>query len=100
MKPETVFLIPQENLIVRDPQTGEPLPTTGKQVVMSGYWQRRINDGDVAYREVGGRATQDAKADAYREVDGRATQEAGADNDNKGKSKMVKSNDKPKPEKK
>ena len=26
----------------------------------------------LAYREVGGRATQDAKADAYREVGGRA----------------------------
>ena len=33
----------------------------------------------IAYREVGGRATQDAKADAYREVGGRATQDAKAE---------------------
>lgn len=50
MNNEKVFLVPAENTIVRDPQTGEPLPVDGKEVVINNYWQRRLNDGDVTIR--------------------------------------------------
>jgi hypothetical protein len=45
-----MFIKPaRENLIVRDPQTFEPLPSEGKEVGNTNffYWKRRILDGDV-----------------------------------------------------
>lgn len=32
---------------VRDPATGDPLPESGARVPASGYWRRRLADGDV-----------------------------------------------------
>lgn len=44
----TKFLKPaKDTLKVRDPATGEYLPTEGKEVEVTSYWRRRIKDGDV-----------------------------------------------------
>ncbi len=43
----TIFVKPNKGLVVRDPATGEPLPETGAPVSNSGYWRRRLQDGDV-----------------------------------------------------
>lgn len=40
-------LKPAAGLQVRDPATGQPLPAEGAQVPMTGYWLRRIAEGDV-----------------------------------------------------
>ena len=46
--PERATLWPaREGLICRDPRTKSPLPATGRNVMMSPYWHRRIIDGDV-----------------------------------------------------
>ena len=42
-----IFLIPKSGLQVRDPADGQPLPADGKTVRDSGYWRRRLRDGDV-----------------------------------------------------
>jgi hypothetical protein len=44
---------PRPGLRVRDPQTGQPLPDDGKEVVMDAYWTRRLNDGDVTQTSKG-----------------------------------------------
>lgn len=44
---DTIFVKPNKGLVVRDPATGEPLPETGASVLNSGYWRRRLQDGDV-----------------------------------------------------
>jgi hypothetical protein len=38
---------PQGDLIVRDPETRQPLPQEGKEVKVDRYWLRRLADGDV-----------------------------------------------------
>jgi len=37
----------RDNLIVRDPINGEPLPVAGAAKPRNRYWIRRLNDGDV-----------------------------------------------------
>jgi len=45
---EMVFVKPAEGMRVRDPMRNyEPLPSEGKRVPLNGFWQRRINLGDV-----------------------------------------------------
>lgn len=45
--PEMALVRPVEGAHVRCPETKQPLPQTGKRVVLSSYWQRRILAGDV-----------------------------------------------------
>lgn len=35
------------DLVVRDPQTHQPLPADGDLKPLDTYWQRRLIDGDV-----------------------------------------------------
>jgi hypothetical protein len=44
---EPLFVKPREGLTVPDPQTRQPLPAEGKAVPRTGYWARRLRDGDV-----------------------------------------------------
>jgi len=44
---ETVRVVPVEGRRVRDPRTGDLLPEQGAEVVVAGYWARRIQAGDV-----------------------------------------------------
>jgi hypothetical protein len=37
----------REGLIIRDPRTMKPLAETGEEKPKSGYWLRRIREGDV-----------------------------------------------------
>ena len=41
------WLKPATGLTVIDPETGKPLAAEGDLVVMTKYWRRRLNDGDV-----------------------------------------------------
>lgn len=46
MKP--VFLKPaRPGLVIRDPQSGLPLPPEGKAVAPGSFWDRRVKDDDV-----------------------------------------------------
>lgn len=42
-----MFVKPAEGLSIRDPDLKDLLPTTGREVPESGYWLRRMRDGDV-----------------------------------------------------
>lgn len=44
---KTVYLVPQDGLLVRHPQGGY-LPTEGDHVVLDTYWRRRLADKSVA----------------------------------------------------
>ena len=43
-----VFVIPRQNLIVRDAETYEILPQEGGIKVLNKFWRRRIKCGDVS----------------------------------------------------
>ncbi|MGN7832661.1 DUF2635 domain-containing protein [Pseudoxanthomonas sp. 22568] len=43
-----LYLIPARGLRVINPETRRPLPPEGEEVARDAYWQRRIDDGDVA----------------------------------------------------
>jgi hypothetical protein len=51
-----MFVKPAPGLIVRDPETREPLPPHGDWVPRTTYWLRRLRDGDVSEAEPGGAA--------------------------------------------
>jgi hypothetical protein len=38
---------PADGLLIRDSVTMQMLPSEGKEVIWSSYWERRLNDGDV-----------------------------------------------------
>ena len=42
-----VFVKPVKGVVVPDPDRKDELPAEGRSVVMSAYWQRRINEGSV-----------------------------------------------------
>ena len=44
---QTMYVKPAPGLRVRDPRTGQPLPAQGAETPVSGYWVRRLRDGDV-----------------------------------------------------
>lgn len=48
---DTATLVPREGLIVRDPQTGNPLDPEGEEKPLSPYWLRRLADGDAAKKK-------------------------------------------------
>ena len=45
--PTTFFIRPKEGLRIADPQTGAYLPKEGALMPRSGFWLRRLKDGDV-----------------------------------------------------
>lgn len=45
--PTTFFIRPKEGLRIADPKTGEYLPESGMLMPRSGFWLRRLKDGDV-----------------------------------------------------
>ncbi|WP_038926707.1 DUF2635 domain-containing protein [Dickeya ananatis] len=42
-----MFVKPKDGRSVHDPARGDLLPADGRNVIQSGYWQRRIDAGDV-----------------------------------------------------
>lgn len=43
------FIKPAEGLTIRDPETGRVLPPHGAAVTWNAsFWERRLNDGDIA----------------------------------------------------
>lgn len=44
---QTIKLKPKKGLIVRDPETREPLKAKGEEKSRNTYWLRRIKDGSV-----------------------------------------------------
>ena len=45
--PDTFFIKPAEGLRIADPKTGDYLPEGGMLMLRSGFWIRRLKDGDV-----------------------------------------------------
>ena len=45
--PDTFFIKPAAGLRIADPSTGEYLPEGGMLMPRSGFWLRRLKDGDV-----------------------------------------------------
>lgn len=52
------ILKPLDGLIVRDPDTLEPLPVEGAVKPLSSYWLRRIECGDVTIELAGSASTK------------------------------------------
>lgn len=44
---DTVFVTPKKGFKIRDPHGKDHIPNDGRLVVLSPYWTRLINDGDV-----------------------------------------------------
>lgn len=44
---KTLFLIPKDGVLVKDPVTGKPLDAEGEEKPDTTYWRRRLKDGDV-----------------------------------------------------
>jgi hypothetical protein len=42
------LVVPAPGRHVRDPATRRPVPPEGQEVVLSGYWLRRVLAGDLA----------------------------------------------------
>ena len=42
-----MFVVPKEDLLVRDPASLELLPAEGREVPRNQFWLRRLRDGDV-----------------------------------------------------
>ena len=60
--PTTFFIRPKEGLRIADPKTGEYLPESGMLMPRSGFWLRRLKDGDVvAVEQTVARSAQDAR---------------------------------------
>lgn len=47
MNQRTVFVVPVEGRIVPDPERGDDIPASGRNVPRSVYWLRAINAGDL-----------------------------------------------------
>lgn len=42
-----MYIKPIQGRIVPDPERGDILPSEGREVELTQYWQRRLADGDV-----------------------------------------------------
>lgn len=51
MNPPTFYIIPADGKSVRDPQSGIALPPEGAAKPKTGYWLRRLRDGDVIVKQ-------------------------------------------------
>lgn len=45
--PSLFFIRPRKGLKIADPTTGQYLPEEGQLMPRSGFWLRRLDDGDV-----------------------------------------------------
>lgn len=45
--PSMFFIRPRKGLRIADPQSGQYLPEAGRLMPRSGFWLRRLDDGDV-----------------------------------------------------
>ncbi|MDR2051137.1 MAG: DUF2635 domain-containing protein [Deltaproteobacteria bacterium] len=45
--PETFFIKPAQGIRMADPKSGDYLPESGALMPRSGFWLRRLKDGDV-----------------------------------------------------
>lgn len=43
-----MYVVPTQGFKIRDPDLMDLLPDAGREVPVSDYWIRRVNDGDVA----------------------------------------------------
>lgn len=65
-----MYITPKAGLVVRNPATGEILPTTGAEIPPGphrAYWLRRQKDGDVTIHAVPPAAPAKGKAAAGEE---------------------------------
>ena len=62
--PTTFKIRPQNGLRIADPKTGEYLPADGMVMPRSGFWLRRLKDGDVVEVAQGTPAKSKGKADS------------------------------------
>lgn len=46
-----MFVIPNAGAQVPDPDKGDVLPKTGREVPKNQFWLRRVNDGDVTIKK-------------------------------------------------
>lgn len=46
------LLVPRKGVKVRDPKTGQHFPEEGSVRMMTSYYTRRVNDGDLEVRDV------------------------------------------------
>lgn len=44
---KSVFLKPATGCVVPNPDRGGFLAEQGEEIILTAYWQRRLNDGDV-----------------------------------------------------
>lgn len=42
-----MFVIPTQGIVIRDPDTRQPIPAEGREVPKNAFWVRRLRDGDV-----------------------------------------------------
>lgn len=45
--PSMFFIRPRKGLRITDPESGQCLPEAGQLMPRSGFWLRRLDDGDV-----------------------------------------------------
>ncbi|MFC3716805.1 DUF2635 domain-containing protein [Luteimonas soli] len=65
------YIVPKPGLRVRIPGTRDALPAEGAGIRMTGYWWRRIQDGDVSF----GKAPRPAPAKSTKRAAASGAQE-------------------------
>ena len=63
----TLNVKPAPGLLVRDPDSRQPLPPEGAAVASSTFWHRRLADGDVLLLEDPARAGRNPTKTATKE---------------------------------
>ena len=58
MQRDRMFVKPAPGRVVRDPETGLPIPEGGVQVEKTQFWLRRLKDGDVEKVHVESKKTE------------------------------------------
>ena len=56
-----ITVVPATGRVVPDPEAGDLLPTTGREVSDSAWWRRRLADGDITTKAVKAAKPQGAK---------------------------------------
>lgn len=73
--PSMFFIRPRKGLRIADPESGQYLPEAGRLMPRSGFWLRRLDDGDVAL----GVATQEATHSDSSKVTRQTSNDAAVD---------------------
>lgn len=63
-----VYIVPAKDMVVRDPNTGTPLPAAGALVVWETFWQRRLNDGDISIEKEPSEKSDKSQSASQNEV--------------------------------